>query len=387
MRIAFILARYGRSVIGGAEVLARGLVREAVKQDWEVEVWTTCAVDYTTWSNELPSGMAIEEGVPVRRFPVDEWHATEHHTLNQRLLQGNYRDSTFQYDWVSSGPHSMELNQYVMRNAGDFDAIVTMPYLNSIPFDAAWLAGDNVVLVPCLHNEPTAYLEPFRLLLETVSGVIFISPEEAGFALDNLGISIDRSAVIGSGAEFEASCDPKSDKGPPYLLYVGRLDQGKNVSLLYDFVSRYAEEGGDLKLVVAGNGPRKPPDRPEFIYLGPVSDEEKNRLYGESLALCQPSSNESFSLVIMESWLARRPVLVYAGCDVTQGHVRRSKGGLWFDNYQEFIGAVEWLKQHETAAARMGHNGYRYVSENFTWQRIFDKFARTLSAWGFGESR
>ncbi len=373
--------------MGGAELLARGLAREALNRGWEVEVWTTCAVDYTTWDNELPPGTFVEDGVPVRRFPVDEWHAKEHHTLNQRLLQGNNLDTSFQYDWVSSGPHSTVLNHHVIQNAGHFDAIITMPYLNSVPFDAAWLAGENVVLVPCLHDELSAYMEPFRLLMESVSGVIFISPEEADFALYELGLSIESHAIIGSGVEFVEPGDTYHVDGAPYLLYVGRLDQGKNVLLLYDFICRYAEEGGDLKLVVAGEGPQKPPERPEFVYLGPVSDEEKNRLYRSSLALCQPSSNESFSLVIMESWLARRPVLVWAGCNVTRRHVQRSKGGLWFDNYHEFIGSVEWLREHDEAAGRMGNNGYRYVKDNFTWQQIFDRFAKTLEGWGFGDSR
>ena len=87
----------------------------------------------------------------------------------------------------------------------------------------------------------------------------------------------------------------------------------------------------------------------------------------------------------MESWLAQRPVLVWAGCDVTRGHVQRSKGGLWFGNYDEFKEAVEWFKTHGTASARMGVNGSQYVKENFTWDRVFERFATNLNAWGFGE--
>ena len=386
MRLAFVLARYGRQVLGGAETLAKGLAIEAARRGWDVEVWTTCAVDYTTWANVLAPGMEEEDGVLVRRFPVDVWHPEGHRQLNQRLQLHRGLETKSEYEWVFSGPHSSKLNQHILQNAGNFDAIITMPYIQSLTFDAAWLAGDHVVLLPCLHDELTAYMEPFRVLMESVSGVVFISPEEARFAVAELGVEMKRSAVIGVGVEQNLRGDSgfvREDS--PYLLYVGRLEKGKNVHLLYDYVRRYTKEGGDLKLVVAGDGPFKPPDSPEFEYLGPVSDEVKSRLYREALALCQPSSNESFSLVIMESWLAMRPVLVWAGCDVTRGHVQRSKGGLWFGNYGEFKEAVEWLKKHDDTAARMGVNGRRYVRENFSWPLVFDRFASTLSSWGFGE--
>ena len=385
MRIAFVLARYGPQILGGAETLASGLVLASANRGWDVEVWTTCAVDYTTWINELPSGTVKEAGIIVRRFALDYWRPEKHQRLNRRLQLQCGLDTASEYEWVFSGPHSTDLNQYVLENARNFDAIITIPYIQTIPFDAAWLSGDNVVLLPCLHEELSAFMEPFRLLLESTAGVLFISPEEARFALEDLEASIDKSAVIGVGVENHQLSAPEADNpGTPYLLYVGRLERGKNVHLLYDFVRRYAKEGGKLKLLVAGDGPCKPPEGREFIFLGPVSEEEKNQLYRGCLALCQPSSNESFSLVIMESWLARRPVLVWAGCDVTRGHVQRSKGGLWFSNYDEFKEGIDWLDEHIEVAARMGTNGRRYVTENFSWELVFNRFARALSSWKLG---
>jgi glycosyltransferase involved in cell wall biosynthesis len=381
------LTRFGRSIIGGAETLARGLTKEATRHGWVVEVWTTCATDYTTWANTLPPGTTVEDGVTVRRFPVDAWNADTFHAINKRLESLGGLDKAGEYEWVFRGPHSTALNQFVARYAAEFDAVVAMPYLHSIPFDAAWLAGDNVLLIPCLHNEPKAYLEPFRLLLESASGVVFISPEEANFAVKDLGLRIDHSAIIGSGVQYNPPAKAEFSEELPYLLYVGRLEQGKNIPLLYDYIRRYAEEGGKVRLVIAGDGPCRPPAGPEFEFLGPVTDVEKDRLYAGSLALCQPSWNESFSLVIMESWLAGRPVLVWSGCDVTRGHVQRSKGGLWFGNYLEFKETVAWLLKHETAAGRMGANGQQYVKKNFMWQQVFSKFERTLAGWGFGDLR
>jgi glycosyltransferase involved in cell wall biosynthesis len=382
--VAFVLPRFGERVVGGAETLGRGLAQQAQQQGWAVEVWSSCATDYGTWQNVLPAGTAVEDGLLVRRFMVDPWDADRFHALNRRFDRQRVLPVDQQYDWLAFGPHSSALVEYVARHAAAYDAVIAMPYLHSITYDAMWAAGERVVLWPCLHDERFAFMEPFRVLLESVGGVVFISPEEADLALKGLKLNIERSAVIGSGVHLHTL--PGEDLSPevdrlPFLLYVGRLDGGKNVPLLYEYVTRYVEEGGAVQLVVAGAGPSEPPDAEAFDYRGQVSEGEKARLLANALALCQPSFNESFSLVMMESWLAGRPALVWSGCAVTRGHVQRSKGGLWFDSYETFKAAVDWLLAYPQEAAKMGQNGRDYVVANYAWPDVVARFARTLALW------
>jgi glycosyltransferase involved in cell wall biosynthesis len=83
----------------------------------------------------------------------------------------------------------------------------------------------------------------------------------------------------------------------------------------------------------------------------------------------------------MESWLAGRPVLVHEHCEVTRGHVQRSKGGLWFSHFDEFAEAVQWLQTHPDLATRMGQNGQTYVRRNYTWPAVVDRFERLIRQW------
>jgi len=381
MRVAIVVPRYGVEVVGGAEAQARDFAVAARQRGWSVEVWTTCVRSHYTWENVYRPGLYEERGVRVRRFPVvwgdqDRWAR-----LQGRLDQGMELSPPEAYAWLESGPHSPALYHHVAREAARWDLIVALPYIIPIIHYAAWSAPDRVVLWPCLHDEPQAYLEPVRLLLEAVWGVMFNSPEEADLAIRRLRIRPLRYAVLGEGVSIGEASDPSLPPLEPFVLYVGRLEEGKNVGLLYHYMERYFREGRRVRLVVAGDGPVRPPPHPPFVDLGQVSETVKAALYRRALTLCQPSLRESFSRTVMEAWLAGRPVLVHQDCAVTVGHVRRSRGGLWFQTYEEFAGALDWLQEHPDLASRMGENGRRYVQSNYTWEIVLERFETLVRRW------
>jgi O-antigen biosynthesis protein len=381
VRIAIVVPRYGPNVVGGAETLARSFAEATARQGWEVEVWTTCAHDHYTWENVRPPGHEAHQGVVIRRFQV-AWRDRDcHAALNNRLSQQGYLPVADQYAWLESSVHAPSLYNHVSRHAVEFDAVIALPCATPLIHYAAWAAPERVVVWPCLHDEPLAYLESTRLLLESAWGAMFLSPEERDLAIRRLRTRPHRCGVVRGGIAPQTALASRPRVLTNTLLYVGRLEAGKGLPLLYDYVLRSVGEGGGLRLVVLGRGPLKPPRHPAFEYRGFVSEAEKSRAYASALALCQPSTNESFSITVMESWLATRPVLVHSACAVTQGHVRRSRGGLWFQTYEEFVGAVEWLQTNPVQAARMGENGCRYVLSNYTWDIVAPRFERMIRSW------
>jgi glycosyltransferase involved in cell wall biosynthesis len=286
-----------------------------------------------------------------------------------------------QYEWLESAAHSNALYAHVTRYAPEFDAVIALPYAMPLVQYASWAAPESVLLWPCLHDEPYAYFEPVRILMESVWAVLFNSPEEGHLATTTLRMRLSRAAVLGVGVALDLSAADGLETTERYLAYVGRLEEGKNVRLLYDYARRYFAERHNIRLLVCGKGPLEPPRQPAFVFRGVVDERQKAAVYANAIALCQPSLNESFSLTMMESWLAGRPVLVSEGCAVTRGHVRRSKGGLWFSSYEEFAGALDWLAANRELADRMGDNGRAYVRDNFTWPTLSRRLGQLLTKW------
>lgn len=126
-----------------------------------------------------------------------------------------------------------------------------------------------------------------------------------------------------------------------YFIYVGRLVGGKNVPQMIELFNKYYEESDkNVKLLIVGKGEEQIIETikgsPGIIHMGELNDEEKFSAIAGSIALIQPSLMESFSIVIMESWLCGAPVIVHENCAVTKGHCDRSNGGLYYKDYGSF---------------------------------------------------
>ena len=193
-----------------------------------------------------------------------------------------------------------------------------------------------------------------------------------------------KTEVMGLGMDTKLTYDAdrfrkKYNINDPFILYAGRKDKGKNIDTLVQYFKRYKQnEQDNLKLVLIGGGELEiPTEIKNDVYdLGFVDLQDKYDAYGAAALLCQPSKNESFSFVIMESWLCRRPVLVHEGCAVTKNFVSCCNGGLYFGNYYDFQETVKYILNHPDIADIMAKNGHDYVCDNFAWDIMVEKYKR-----------
>jgi glycosyltransferase involved in cell wall biosynthesis len=381
MRLAIVAPRYGPGIVGGAETLCRDYAERLRAAGHDVEVLTTCARDHFTWRNELPAGRTVIEGVAVHRYPVTitkDWATVT--TLHARLDAGFRLDEASERRWVENTGHSEPLLGGIAEVAKRVDAVLFAPYLFASTVFGARVAPERSLIIPCLHDEAYARFGIVQETLRGVAGLIFNSAPERDLARSLLGDALPDNRVVGVGFDEPAALDPAAWRQRTHIdgdivSYAGRREIAKNFPLLLQWMTAYNQSlsrCGPATLAAMGSGDVRAPRSARRVVrdLKFVSQHEKLEAFAASVATAQLSLNESFSYVLMESWLAGTPVLVHADCAVTRTHCEESGGGLWVREAETFAAALDRLRADPALRDRLAANGGRYVRTHYSWPAV-----------------
>ena len=226
-RIAFVPPRYGDDVVGGAETVLRQAAERLALRGWEVDVLTTCARDHYTWANAYPAGSARHGALTVFRFPVvhprdsGAWQG-----LDRRIGLGSSLSTAEQLAWLNGRFRVPGLFHHLVGHAHTYRAIVFSPYLFWTTAIGATVAPEKTVVIPCLHDENSAYQPVFRSLLAESAQVWFMSEPEHQLA-HRIGPVAKIHPVTGEGVLIPEAYDPEGFRARhgllrPYVLFAGR---------------------------------------------------------------------------------------------------------------------------------------------------------------------
>jgi len=386
MKVAFVVPWYGEDVMGGAETIARTTAENLRRCGIEVEVFTTCSKQFLSdWTDFYKDGLHEVNGVPVKRFRVDPRDVHLFNEINLKLMNRLPISLAEEQRFIANSINSSSLCEYISRNRSNY-VFFFIPYMFGTTYFGSRVCPERSFLIPCLHDEGYAYLRIFKQMFEAVRGIVFLSQPESELAGRIFDLDKTTVSVVGAGIDSDVDFDQarfrrKFNVEDDFILYVGRKDQTKNTPLLIDFFCKYIElRNKRLKLILSGPGDVQLPSRHKdsIINLKSISGQDKHDAYAAALVTCQPSVLESFSLVIMESWVCGTPVLVHDGCKVTRHHCVKSNGGLYFRDFEEFTGCLDFLTENEGARKKMGENGRKYVLDNYAWEKVLQRYAQLL---------
>ncbi len=385
MKIAFVIPWYGADIGGGAEAETRRTAEHLHQAGLPVEVLTTCVRDFSSdWSQDFHRpGESIENGVLVRRFPVRRRDRAAFDAVNWKLMHDQPVTPDEEETYVRENVCSPALIEFV---AGQQDTyrFCFIPYMFGTTFWGITACQGRAYLIPCLHDEAYARLGVFRRMFAQVHKLIMHTPAEMELACSLYDLAEDAPVLLGEGVDTGFTADAAAFRQKyhidgPFVLYAGRKDHGKNVTQLTEFFRRYrARRGSVCELILIGGGVVPTPSGAgEGIRdLGFVSLQDKYDAYAAATLLCHPSLQESFSLVLMEAWVADTPALVHGDCVVTREHCTRSNGGLYFTTYAEFEACLDLLLGQPRLCSVLGQNGHQYVLEHYRWEIIVDRYKR-----------
>jgi glycosyltransferase involved in cell wall biosynthesis len=407
-RVAIVVQRYGEEINGGAELEAR-MVAERLAHQHQVEVLTSCALEYQNWGMDYAPGPCEVRGIPVIRFAhplrndLGRARVALRHKLRfllRRVLsllpgpavapaRGDERTDG-EHFLRRQGPWCEGLYEHLRQSGGRYDAVIFFAALYAPAATGLRVWGRRSILVPLLHDEKPMYQPVYRSVFQAAGALLFNTPAERRLASRLYGLDTHADPVFGVGLSVRepagatrAAVRERWQLRPGYLVYVGRIDTAKGCRELLDAFLTLHGQAPQAQLVLVGKAVMELPTHPAIVPTGFVSDAERDALIAEAGALVIPSRYESLSLVLLEAMLLRTPVIANAACEVLADHIRESGGGVAYGSPRELVQAMRTLPALGAAERqRMTDAGAAYVQRSCNWDTtlaIFDQAIEKVS--------
>ena len=389
-KIALVNQRYGLEVNGGSEYYTR-LIAERLANHFEVDVITTKALDYTTWANYYKNDVEKINGVNVLRFPVKSLRADDFNDYNGRYLEyirTNGTDLKRENIWFEKqGPLCPDAIDYIRKNKDKYDVFIFVTYLYYLTVKGLPEVAEKAVLIPTAHEEPFIHFKTFETIFNLPKAFVFLTDEEKSLVQNLFSCKNIMCDVMGTGVEIPSVPDAaafreKYNINDEYIIYVGRIDEGKDCPMLFKYFLEYKKRHSEskLKLILMGKQVCDIPKSNDIISLGFVSEEDKFNGICAAKCLVLPSKFESLSISVLEAMSLSVPVIVNGVCQVLKGHCTKSNGGLYYMNYFEFEEIIDYIFSHNTEYLQMRLNARKYITDNYEWDAIMKKFENLISS-------
>jgi len=387
-KLLFVIQRYGLEVDGGAELYARWLA-EHLRPAFNIEVLTTCATNYITWKNDYPEGRTELNGIPVIRCEVDiERDIQSFNRLTESILL-QPRTMNQELEWLNAqGPVSSSLIGYLENNKDSYSAIIFFTYLYYPTVQGIQIEPTKSILIPTAHDEPVAKFSIFHDLYENASGFLYLTSAEREFVLSTYNVKHKPQMLLGTGVDIPYSnltsswFKKKYQIESPMILYIGRIETGKGCVELIEYYREFSSKGNRRgTLVLAGkNNIGSYPDN-NIIFTGFIPDNEIKPALESADVIVVPSPFESLSILLLQGFSIKKPVLVNAKSSVLTDHCLASNGGLCYNNKNEFFMSLDLLLSRPDICNELGNNGKKYIERDYNWSNVISKFTEFITLW------
>lgn len=284
------------------------------------------------------------------------------------------------------GPWSPALERYIAEQVADYDLVITHNNVFRpavVAMAEAKKQGVPSILIPHAHLDDDFYHFPDWLQSARDAGLVLAAPRAAADFLAGKSCSVQYLPAGCDASEAFTDEDVQafrqvhaSDR--PFVLVLGRKAGAKGYRHIIQAVEQLNAEGVDLQVLLIGpDDDGLAIDSAHACYLG---RQPREVVRGALLAcdlLCNMSTSESFGIVLLEAWLAGKPVIANRHCVAFHDMAVDQHNALLVAP-EQLADAIRSLLQQPELAARLATNG-RSLVERFDWTAVAADFVQICS--------
>lgn len=401
MKILHIVQGY-TPAIGGTERLIQKVSEKLVERHGdEVMVFTTTAYNCELfWRSDQPEMTAGSEqinGVTVRRFRV----FNKFNELRRLLAGGSYKLHLPLNDRLRAlynGPIIPTMTQAIAQSGAEVVAASSFPLLHMhYALRGGRRAGIPVIFHGGIHTaDAFGFDRPmiYRAIRQVDAYIANTTFEQA--YLQTQGVTAEKVTVIGVGVDVAAfaGVDGRAIRqrfhwsdDNPVVAFIGQQVPHKGLDMIMEAMPQIWAETATTCLLIAGSQTTyssviqqwvnhlSPEQRAHVGILDNFAEAEKPAIFAASDLVLYPSGHESFGIVFVEAWAARKPV-VGVRLGAVPAVIREGEDGLLITHRSvpDLVQAIRTLLGNPSLRQQMGTAGYQKVCQQYTWDIVADKF-------------
>ena len=198
-----------------------------------------------------------------------------------------------------------------------------------------------------------------------------------------VGVGIDEDNFR---LEETVDCPLDIDTSKFRLLYIGKIEERRNVFFLIDVFEKLASVYDDMQLIIVGDGDDEYVNRfkkrinhlielEKIVYIPRASQKEVALIYQRSKVFVFTSNYEIFGMVLLEALYFSIPVISSwnGGASVL---IEDGINGFIMDTFdkEKWFQKIESLKKDSELYNNMKKNAHLKICESFLWDKLADDF-------------
>lgn len=200
-----------------------------------------------------------------------------------------------------------------------------------------------------------------------------------------VGLDVDKLQDVEFGDKRFVDDLIKSKGDNTYLLYVGKLEERRNIIFMLEMFSKIVQKSESVKLIIVGNGKTEYVDMckakikelhliDNIIYEEKVEQSVIKSIYEIADLFILPTRYEIFGMVLLEAMYFGVPVVTtYNGGSCTI--INESNGIIIRDlDTDKWCDTILSLLNDKEKIRKMGNNAHQLISTEFTWEALSNKF-------------